>query len=178
MGPEPPALPALPHFLGPGPGCRHPLGPMSLEPWRRHPFGCWPRSTHKLWTGPGPRLGPGARSALPLQPVPRAWDVLGDRPRQGYRVAQPSGQAITEEQDLRPLPSLSSASMATHAGSPPHLILPFREAAAQSWEGGGHRVPMPGGGALGGLRGEPLPFLAPQCPHLSNGGGDLEALGR
>lgn len=99
--------------------------------------------------------------------------MLGDRSGQGHRATQPAGQAITEEQDLRPLPSLPSLSMATYAD----LTLPFRETATilgRRWPQGFQ------GRAMGGLRGESLPLLGLQCPHLSNGGWwmDLEALGR
>lgn len=131
---SPPSLPGpwprLPAFFGP-----HVFATAFVDGFTLEETSFWllaKEHTHKLWTGPGQQLEPGAHSALPLQPFPRAWDMLGDRSRQGYRVAQPSGQAITEEQDLRPLLSLPSPSMATHAGSPPHLILPFRETAAQS----------------------------------------------
>lgn len=67
--------------------CRHPLGLIPLvQPswkaslWRRHPFGFWPRSMHRLWTGPGHQLEPGAHLALPLWPVQRAWEDRS-RPR-------------------------------------------------------------------------------------------------
>lgn len=61
-------------------GCSHPSGPMLLvrpsrraSPWRRHPCGCWPRSTHRFWTGlgPQPEWGPASPlvSACPWPPV-------------------------------------------------------------------------------------------------------------
>uniref|UniRef100_A0A7N9D9Z6 Retina and anterior neural fold homeobox protein 2 n=3 Tax=Simiiformes TaxID=314293 RepID=A0A7N9D9Z6_MACFA len=67
LGPGPPAVPGLPASLGPGPGCKHPSGLMPLllpsqtaSPWRRRPCGCWPRNTHRLWTGLGRQPEPAA----------------------------------------------------------------------------------------------------------------------
>lgn len=74
LGPGPPAVPALPRSWARAQGCRAPLGPMpSVQPsWTASileeglPCGCWPRSTCRLWTGPGHRPEPGACPALLL----------------------------------------------------------------------------------------------------------------
>lgn len=83
-------------------GCRHPSGRTPLvrpswkaSLWRRHPFGFWPRSTHRLWTGPGHRLEPGAYpvSLFGQSPGPGMTD-LG----QGHGAAhQQAGLSMRKE---------------------------------------------------------------------------------